>query len=76
MTESIGSNETNPLELVCPREGYEDILSKPAIAFLHALCSEFGSRIEDLLADRVTRQEEFDNGGLPNFLEETKKLFL
>ena len=41
---------------------------------MHALCSEFGSRIEDLLADRVTRQDEFDNGRLPNFLEETKEI--
>ena len=74
MTESIGTKKANSLELVCPREGYEDILNKPTIDFLQALCNEFGSRIEDLLSDRIARQEEFDNGRLPDFLEETKEI--
>ena len=74
MTESIGTDSANPLKLVCPAEGYEDILSEPALNFLQALCTEFSSRIEDLLADRVVRQAEFDKGELPNFLEETKEI--
>ena len=74
MTESIGTDSANPLKLVCPKEGYEDILSEPALDFLQALCTEFSSRIEDLLADRIVRQAEFDRGELPNFLEETKQI--
>ncbi len=74
MTKSIDTAIANPLKLVCPQEGYEDILSEPAITFLQALCNEFSGRIEDLLADRIARQAEFDKGELPNFLEETKEI--
>ena len=73
MTESIGTNSANPLKLVCPAEGYEDILSEPALNFLQALCTEFSSRIEGLLADRVVRQAEFDRGELPNFWKRLRK---
>ena len=51
-----------------------EILSDEAVAFLETLQREFNARRKDLLAERETRQKAFNNGELPNFLEETREV--
>lgn len=55
-------------------ENYESILSPEAIAFVVDLHREFNPRRKKLLQDRVGKQNEIDNGKLPDFLEETKAI--
>lgn len=55
-------------------EGYGDILSGEALAFLAAMERKFGRRRRDLLAYRVQVQAKIDGGWLPDFLPETKSV--
>lgn len=50
------------------------ILTKDAVAFLATLHRTFNARRKELLARRVERQKEIDNGALPDFLPETKHI--
>ncbi|MBV7299294.1 malate synthase A [Enterovibrio paralichthyis] len=49
----------------------KDILSGEALAFLQALCEKFASPLEALLQARKQKQQEFDNGALPDFRHDT-----
>jgi malate synthase len=49
----------------------EEILSEEAITFIADLSRKFSGRIDELLAARARRQQEIDNGTLPDFLQET-----
>lgn len=51
---------------------YADILSPEAVSFVAKLAREYGGRVENILQRRVERQERFDAGEMPDFLEETK----
>ena len=52
----------------------ETILTNNAIAFLKELEKNFGGQRKELLQKRVERQEQFDKGERPDFLEETKHI--
>lgn len=51
-----------------------DIMSKEALAFVSDLHRKFNPTREALLAKRVERQIEFDQGNFPTFLNETKSI--
>ncbi len=51
---------------------YGEILTPPAIAFFARLARKFEARRQELMAQRVVRQNGFDAGKLPDFLAETK----
>src|SRR5687768_11765176 len=51
---------------------FGEILSPEALAFIAKLHRKFESRRQELLAARAARQQEFDDGKLPDFLPETK----
>src|SRR5574341_1017687 len=53
---------------------FAQILSPEALDFVAKLHRKFESRRQELLARRATRQKEFDRGGKPDFLAETKKI--
>lgn len=50
---------------------YKEILTDEALAFLVKLHRKFNARRLELLAKRVVRQAQIDNGILPDFLPET-----
>ena len=54
--------------------GAEFILSAEAQAFITKLVAKFGDRRKELLAKRVARQKELDNGVMPDFLASTKSV--
>lgn len=54
--------------------GYEEILTPAALEFLTKLHRNFNGRRLALLEKRTTRQNEIDNGNLPDFLESTKDI--
>ncbi|MGV8892960.1 MAG: malate synthase A [Burkholderiaceae bacterium] len=51
--------------------GYEQILTTEALALIAKLTRAFEPRRQELLAARVVRAQELDNGKLPDFLPET-----
>lgn len=51
--------------------GYEQILTTEALALVAKLTRAFEPRRQELLAARVVRAQELDNGKLPDFLPET-----
>jgi malate synthase len=53
------------------RAGYDRVLTHEALSFVAALARQFTGRIEEALAARIVRQQAFDRGELPDFLEET-----
>jgi malate synthase len=53
---------------------YSEILTPAAVAFAVDLQRTFGRRRSELLARRAARQREFDAGGLPDFLPETRSV--
>ena len=55
-------------------ERLEDIVSPVALRFVERLAREFDSRRKELLARRDQRQQEFDAGGLPDFLSGTENV--
>ncbi|MDX1539516.1 malate synthase A [Arsukibacterium sp.] len=50
---------------------YDHILTAEACAFVTELVREFRPRLTELLADRISRQQQFDSGALPDFLPQT-----
>ena len=56
------------------RERYPNILTAEAMDFLSSLHERFNERRLQLLEDRIEQQQLFDQGALPNFLEETKEI--
>ena len=55
-------------------EGFDEILSEAALAFIAGLHRAFNARRQELLARRDERQVEFDNGVLPDFLSDTEEV--
>ena len=53
-------------------EGYEKIITSEALKFLIALHQRFNPTRIELLKKRVIRQQEIDQGKMPNFLPETE----
>lgn len=53
------------------RAHYEEILTTEALDFLVSLHEHFDQKRLELLGKRETRQKEFDNGIMPDFLPET-----
>ena len=51
---------------------FDEILTADALRFLEKLEREFGARRLSMLRARVARQEEFDAGGMPDFLPATR----
>lgn len=54
--------------------GTEEILTPEALEFLYCLHEQFNGRRKELLAAREKRQQRFDAGEKPAFLEETKHI--
>ncbi|MEO8453627.1 MAG: malate synthase A, partial [Sphingomicrobium sp.] len=54
--------------------GASEVLSEGALDFLAQLHERFDRRRRDLLDKRRERQERFDAGELPDFLEETREI--
>ena len=50
------------------------VLAPQALAFVAKLARKFEGRRRELMAARARRQAEFDAGGLPGFLPETKSI--
>lgn len=69
------SIKTTGIEIVGNmKKGYEEILTSEALSFIEKLERRFGQRRLELLASRQVRQEEINNGKLPDFLPETKHI--
>ncbi len=69
-----GKRVSHPeLELNCPAVyGDEIILTTHALDFIAELAKRFTPELTQLLAARIERQTEFDNGALPGFYAETR----
>jgi malate synthase len=66
---------TGGLEIVGPlHDRYDEILSADACRFVADLCTQFEPRRQELLARRVERQREIDDGKLPAFLTGTARI--
>lgn len=52
----------------------EEVLSPEALGFVERLVREFSPRRDELLQRRAVRQREIDQGRMPTFLEETRKI--
>ena len=69
------STQTTGIEVVGALEAqYDEILTPEALNFIEELERNFGERRVELLQYRKKRQEEIDNGKLPDFLPETKHI--
>jgi malate synthase len=69
------STQTTGIEVVgALKAQYDEILTPEALNFIEELEQQFGSRRVQLLQSRMKRQEEIDNGKLPDFLPETKHI--
>ncbi len=55
-------------------DGFEDVLSDDAVAFVADLHRRFDERRRELLARRQARQRELDDGGTLDFLPETREV--
>ncbi len=53
---------------------YREILSDEALAFLSELVEKFGPARDELLQKRIEKQAFYDEGGLPDFLPETREI--
>src|SRR6478736_5380902 len=63
------------IELTAPAPaGASHLLTREALAFVADLVREFQPRRDQLLAHRVERQKEIDNGTLPDFSAATKPI--
>ncbi|NII55939.1 malate synthase A [Luteibacter sp. SG786] len=62
---------TSGVRLHADSEAYRDILTPGALSFVAGLHRRFDSRRRDLLAERVTRQQRYDAGELPDFRADT-----
>ncbi|OFZ94734.1 MAG: malate synthase A [Betaproteobacteria bacterium RIFCSPLOWO2_02_67_12] len=54
--------------------GFDQVLTPEALALVARLHRAFEPRRRELLAARAARQRQFDAGGLPDFLPETKQI--
>ncbi|GHI00593.1 malate synthase A [Neobacillus kokaensis] len=68
-TQTQGIEVTGPLNAL-----YDEVLTPQALKFIEELERNFGSRRVELLQSRQKRQEEINNGKLPDFLPETKHI--
>jgi malate synthase len=69
------STRTTGIEMVgAMKAQYDEILTPEALNFIKELEQRFGSRRVELLQYRQKRQQEIDNGKLPDFLPETKHI--
>ncbi|MFJ7727282.1 malate synthase A [Neobacillus sp. NPDC097160] len=69
------STQTTGIEVVgALKAQYDEILTPEALNFIEELERNFGERRVKLLQYRKKRQEEIDNGKLPDFLPETKHI--
>jgi len=69
------STQTTGIEVVGPLKAqYDEILTPGALNLIEELERKFGQRRMELLQYRVKRQEELNNGKLPDFLPETKHI--
>jgi malate synthase len=57
----------------CPAE-YETILTPEAVAFVAKLTRAFRQRRDELLQKRAERQQQIDDGVMPDFLAETQHI--
>lgn len=72
MTTSDTFKTIDGVEISAPiAGGCETILTPEAQAFIAKLARTFESRRQELLQRRIERQQEFDQGKLPDFLRET-----
>ena len=63
------------LQLLGPlHEGYQNVLTFEALEFLAALARTYTKRAEELLEERSARQQRFDAGERPCFLEHTESV--
>ncbi|MFJ5717341.1 malate synthase A [Neobacillus sp. NPDC093127] len=69
------STQTTGIEVVGGMKAqYDEILTPEALNFIEELEQKFGARRVELLQYRQKRQQEIDNGKLPDFLPETKHI--
>lgn len=69
------STQTTGIEVVGPLKAqYDEILTPEALSFIEELERQFGERRMELLQHRQKRQQEINEGKLPNFLPETKHI--
>ncbi len=75
MTQTSEISAPDGVEVVgALQEGFDEILTAEALAFVAGLHREFDARRRELLARRMERQVEFDNGALPDFLSDTEEI--
>src|SRR2546428_9076128 len=55
-------------------EGFEEILTPDALAFVRDLVREFSPRRDVLLQKRILVHESLRTGSLPDFLDETSEI--
>src|SRR3989442_4071891 len=55
-------------------EGFEEILTPDAVAFVRDLVREFSPRLDVLLQKRILVHESLRTGTLPDFLDETSEI--
>ena len=55
-------------------QAYGSVLTPECVDFVAHLARAFGPRRDQLLARRKARQQHFDNGGHPTFLEDTRHI--
>src|SRR2546427_713182 len=55
-------------------EGFEEILTPDALAFVGDLVREFSLRLDSLLQKRILAHARLRTGTLPNFLDETREI--
>jgi len=55
-------------------QGFEEILTPDALAFVGDLVREFSPRLDSLLQRRILVHESLRTGTLPNFLDETSEI--
>ncbi|PAE43121.1 malate synthase A [Bacillus sp. 7884-1] len=69
------STQTTGTQVVGAKKAhYDEILTFEALRFIGELERKFGARRNELLQYRRKRQEEINNGKLPDFLPETKHI--
>ncbi|WP_342429300.1 malate synthase A [Neobacillus sp. FSL H8-0543] len=69
------STQTTGIEVVGARKAqYDEILTPEALSFIEELERNFGERRNELLQYRQKRQDEMNQGKLPDFLPDTKHI--
>jgi malate synthase len=69
------STQTTGIEVVGEMKPlYAEILTEEALQFVEKLERKFGNRRRELLQNRKLRQEEMNNGVLPQYLTETETI--